>query len=349
MQNLIPPFRAFVLTGILLSTLNISVACNYSTITLLNMTYVGAGQWDLELRMCVPGGCDVVDPWFGCLSSEMNDNTGNFAIEISGGGATIASYPGSIVSPMTGASYSGALGSTTRVDYSNPSSWYTLETTSVTPTTSYCNTFTIRTNGYPSTVCTLGMEGADFWYSYPACTGKCISLGPLSVNWLGIEAVQKDNDVIIEWQTASETDNDHFVVERSADGGAFEAIGEVPASKVPQKTNAYSFKDLLASGEDLAYRVKAVNKDRIGFYSKVSTLHYHPDPDRIISIFPQPAAELANIAVWSSSSKSSILRLINTSGHLVKEEIVNLDYGYNEIQLGLNQLPKGYFSLKSRN
>jgi hypothetical protein len=53
------------------------------------------------------------------------------------------------------------------------------------------------------------------------------------VEWLDFSAMAVGNDVQLDWLTASEQNNDYFVVERSTDGHMFELIGQVDAVGKP--------------------------------------------------------------------------------------------------------------------
>ncbi|MDQ3101901.1 MAG: hypothetical protein M3R08_10985, partial [Bacteroidota bacterium] len=79
----------------------------------------------------------------------------------------------------------------------------------------FCYTFTVPANCTHSQHCP---------YFVGATT-------PLPITWIGIDAKPTvDHDVLVEWSTASESNNDHFTIERSLDGTEFEGIGRVGAA-----------------------------------------------------------------------------------------------------------------------
>lgn len=164
-------------------------ACNFSTLTLNNVTNLGGGQYTFNLTMCAPGGCDVVDIISGaCIGTEMNDNTGNWGIGIDPS-ATITGFTSSLTSPMTGALYNGSLTSAaTFVTYSNSTTWWTNDNTSIGPSQQYCVNLSITTNGVPTDICVYGLEGADNLYLAPSCPQvlgvTCVQPGPLEVEFI---------------------------------------------------------------------------------------------------------------------------------------------------------------------
>ena len=65
------------------------------------------------------------------------------------------------------------------------------------------------------------------WDSGPTDPAGCFgSVLPVTLTYFEAEKVS-ENRVALNWQTASEIDNEHFIVEHSIDGRAFEDIGKV--------------------------------------------------------------------------------------------------------------------------
>jgi hypothetical protein len=71
-----------------------------------------------------------------------------------------------------------------------------------------------------------------------------------------------NNDVELNWSTASEENNSHFVVERSVDSENFMAIGQlVNGAGNATSINAYSSFDLNVPVGALYYRIKQIDFD----------------------------------------------------------------------------------------
>lgn len=67
---------------------------------------------------------------------------------------------------------------------------------------------------------------------------------PLPVELLSFRAkAHKDKEVICDWSTASEINNDYFTVERSLDGKTFEYAGKVKGSGTINEARNYTFTD----------------------------------------------------------------------------------------------------------
>ncbi|MEZ4986536.1 MAG: immunoglobulin domain-containing protein [Saprospiraceae bacterium] len=79
--------------------------------------------------------------------------------------------------------------------------------------------------------------------------------------------------VNLHWQTATETNNRRFVIERSSDGRSFAPIGEIAGAGTVQQTQAYRWVDKNApAAATLYYRILQEDFDGSQSYSEVRSL-----------------------------------------------------------------------------
>lgn len=83
-----------------------------------------------------------------------------------------------------------------------------------------------------------------------------------------IEALLEKKDVMIHWTTLSERDNDHFIVQRSADGSNFDNLGSVDGTGFSEKELEYQFIDKSPVNGVNYYRLEQYNKDGESDYTK---------------------------------------------------------------------------------
>jgi hypothetical protein len=94
-------------------------------------------------------------------------------------------------------------------------------------------------------------------------------LTTLPVELISFSGMNVSEGNLLEWQTASEFNTDHFVVERSDDGTAFAAIGEVIAAGFSGSSTSYSFVDERPFPDAGYYRLRIVDRDGAEEYSHV--------------------------------------------------------------------------------
>ncbi len=155
-------------------------------------------------------------------------------------------------------------------------------------------------------------------------------------------------EVALAWQTATETNSSHFIIERSTDGKAFISIGKVKA--IGTGANAYHFNDQKPPlGKETYYRLKMIDKDGSFEYSKVVSVSLFTHHSPLITISPNPAKDKVRITIQINKAENGVLQIINTAGKVVKQQKVSLREGLNQINVSINFLAKGNYivSLKT--
>lgn len=138
---------------------------------------------------------------------------------------------------------------------------------------------------------TLGYTGYSGTFSPFAVAETNVAL---PVNWLSFTAKQLHGAVELNWSTASEQNNSHFEVERSADALQFNKLGRVNAAANPRIKNDYQYLDQSPLSGKSFYRLKQVDVDGKFSYSSVIQIN---------------GVQATGIKVWSipGSNKVSIL------------------------------------------
>jgi hypothetical protein len=82
----------------------------------------------------------------------------------------------------------------------------------------------------------------------------------LPVELSTFEATPLLEAVRLDWSTASEKDNAHFVIERSVNNAVWTEIAQIPGSGTSQTTTSYSYTDgYLVAGTTYSYRLSSVD------------------------------------------------------------------------------------------
>jgi hypothetical protein len=109
----------------------------------------------------------------------------------------------------------------------------------------------------------------------------------LPVDFLGIDAKkQSSSQASVTWSTASEKNNDYFVIERSNGDMNFVELGRLQGKGNSNEVMKYEFIDNDYSDRVNAwYRIKQVDKDGAFSYSRIVVLEPLAD---LIEVFPNP-------------------------------------------------------------
>ena len=138
----------------------------------------------------------------------------------------------------------------------------------------------------------------------------------IGVTWLDFTAkVNKENTVNLDWSTASEKQNSHFDIERSANGRDWTTIGEVKGNGTRVSKSAYSFVDEAPLSVNY-YRLKQVDFDDKFEYSSIVSVNM-PISKKNFTVFPNPVTEQLNWTTNSLDTEGSI-QIFDMKGSLVK-------------------------------
>jgi parallel beta-helix repeat protein len=156
-------------------------------------------------------------------------------------------------------------------------------------------------------------------------------------------ATKANADVKLDWQTASEVNNNRFEIERSVNGRDFTAIGRVKGMGTKTTPSRYAFTDegivRTTRSTSLYYRLKQVDNDGTVTYSKVATVRLG-DKQTTISVYPNPSN--GNVTITSVSNQTATIRVVNIMGATVLNQSVNPVAGTIDLNL---QLPDGIYML----
>lgn len=120
----------------------------------------------------------------------------------------------------------------------------------------------------------------------PFTLGSSTGNNPLPVSWLSFTAeLMESNEVVLEWETGSELNNDHFIIEKSNGEGGFNEIGMVYGAGNSNVINEYSFIDTDVEKHNY-YRLKQVDYNGQFDYSSIQYVGMSSDIE--ISIYPNP-------------------------------------------------------------
>ncbi len=140
------------------------------------------------------------------------------------------------------------------------------------------------------------------------------STSTLPIELLEFTAARDGNNVATQWVTATETNNDYFLVERCVSGNTFETIGRVEGAGNSTQLLSYQFTDENPVVGINYYRLKQVDFNGNFSYSQIvpvtfmgaleieSSVYPNPSNDGVFT-FAQGSVTVNEVAVFSSDLK----------------------------------------------
>ncbi|MFA1771720.1 T9SS type A sorting domain-containing protein [Rufibacter glacialis] len=162
-------------------------------------------------------------------------------------------------------------------------------------------------------------------------------------------AVTKGSRILLNWATASEKDNQAFLVERSADGKNFTAIGTVKGGGNSNVPLNYSFQDAQPLAGISYYRLKQVDFDGTTEYSKVvsvKNLNAGSTTATKVTAYPNPFQATLSLELNVQEAAEVKITLTNTAGQVVQQKTVHAAGTATYTLDNLQNAPAGIYFLR---
>ncbi len=174
---------------------------------------------------------------------------------------------------------------------------------------------------------------------------------PLPVTYKSILVKKVDDGALINWSTASEMDNSHFIIERSLDGKNFEAIAQVKGMGTSNKLVEYKHLDAEAFNlgvKTLYYRIAQVDFDGTTSLSKIVSLALEENQEMILNtVQPNPFESGISVGFTLPSATEVSVEVMNLNGQTLLTQSIQGTEGYNQVSVPeTSSLPAGVYFLK---
>ncbi|WP_394367979.1 T9SS type A sorting domain-containing protein [Pontibacter aquaedesilientis] len=166
---------------------------------------------------------------------------------------------------------------------------------------------------------------------------KLVTISPLPVTLVSFKGALQNGAVKLSWSTASEIDNDKFVIERSQDGKIFKAIGEVKGKGTTNLLNTYSFADKNPVNGTNYYRLKQMDFNGEFEYSKTIALNL--EMAATSSVYPTLASSEITVKLGTTGEKTNVLVTDMTGKQVTLVERVT----DQQLVLPVHQLKSGIY------
>lgn len=152
-----------------------------------------------------------------------------------------------------------------------------------------------------------------------------------------------NHSALLNWQTASETNNSHFDIERSADGNLFTKIGRVEGHGTTGITQQYRFTDAAPFTGNNYYRLAQIDFDGRKNYSGVRLLIFNGQAG-ILKVSPNPVKSTLHVQLPQRASGQVALQMYNLSG--LKVLVQSVPAGTLQMDADISNLAPGVYILR---
>ncbi len=156
---------------------------------------------------------------------------------------------------------------------------------------------------------------------------------------------QNNNQVNLNWATASELNNAYFTILKSSDGLNWQELGQVTGAGTSNQKHSYELIDTKPYQGISYYQLKQTDFSGKSSYSKIVDVNFNSDienPSPQFVIYPNPAQEMLNVELQMLNEGTTTLEIINAFGQIVLTENVTS----NNFTLKTDNLKNGIYIVK---
>lgn len=165
---------------------------------------------------------------------------------------------------------------------------------------------------------------------------------PLDVSLTSFDATLNNRDVFLEWQTASETNNEFFTLERSYDGDSWTTIAQIEGQGTTTTTSNYRFTDANIDNTVAYYRLSQTDFDgTTSDYSVRAVKLNFEVSENHLPIGPNPTNDYAHIVL--SKDEMDAIVITNLAGQLVD---IHYEISNNGITMDVRNADPGIYIVK---
>ncbi|MDI1355979.1 MAG: T9SS type A sorting domain-containing protein [bacterium] len=175
---------------------------------------------------------------------------------------------------------------------------------------------------------------------------KNFNQSPLPIELLKFTATLAENEVRLNWATATETNSDYFLIEKTMDGIHFEEVCTKKSSGNSAVLRTYSATDKNPYSGLSYYRLTEISMSKVSHPYNLVTVNYSGSPNFIV--YPNPAD--GKLTVQTSCKASTILQLSITdvSGKECVSRQILISLDHESFDVDTYQLKSGTYWVSLR-
>ncbi|HNW70909.1 MAG TPA: T9SS type A sorting domain-containing protein [Bacteroidales bacterium] len=188
-------------------------------------------------------------------------------------------------------------------------------------------------------------EGTGFTLSFAGSDCNITCASPLPVELLTFDAKCDNDNVDLSWSTATETNNDYFTIERSADVADWEFVKSVPGAGNSNSTRFYSAIDKDPLSGTSYYRLKQTDFDgHSETFSPIAVICDDAGSDPQVNYSPNPFTSELWVDFQNLVFEKASVSVYDVQGNLVYQKNISYtDFPDKKLDMNLSNLAAGIY------
>lgn len=305
---------------------------------------------------------DLADPWNGCLSTEHQSSWYYFSPSAGGNvGFTIApqngtdDYDFAVWGPFTSVqcpvnlsipplrcSYS-ALGGNTgcgngATDFSEGASG-----------DKWVATFNVLAGEvYVMVIDNYQSSNNPFTLSWNLTSGASLNCSVLPIELISFGGREQRDYNLLQWQTATEIDNDYFILDRSVNGERWDSIARIEGAGTTSQVRDYEYRDYDLYNGIAYYRLRQRDYNGTTTNSQIIYIVRTAQNGDVTSVYPVPSTGAVALEYTTTFESDLVVDVLSADGKIVSSQQVTVIAGMNKISIDLSDNAQGVYTVRLR-
>ncbi|MFI5148555.1 MAG: T9SS type A sorting domain-containing protein [Bacteroidia bacterium] len=194
-------------------------------------------------------------------------------------------------------------------------------------------------NASPAVVVRNAMNGFS-WFAVAQ------SIVVLPVELISFTGKNENGINYLNWETATETNNNYFLLERSSDGLNFEELGLLSGAGTTSTAHSYNFTDNHPPHGISYYRFKQVDFNGKYVYSNIVPLLNTMKPVILENIYPNPTTQGISFDFFAPVKGNVTIEMMDVVGRTLFTETKGVNAGKNILSEDMLELSAGSYYMK---
>ena len=173
------------------------------------------------------------------------------------------------------------------------------------------------------------------------------TLAQLPVELISFTADCENNNTKLNWSTATEKDNNYFIVEKSEDGINYKAIAQVEGQGNSSQIKKYNYTDKTERSEVNYYRLKQTDYNGAFEYSSVVSISKKCSNDNTFSsfgLYPNPnSGSVLTVNYTVEKNEKAVVKFTTALGQLYMQKSILLNGGNNTDVINIDGIAPGVY------
>ncbi len=167
----------------------------------------------------------------------------------------------------------------------------------------------------------------------------------LPVTFTSFNAAATENKALLNWETASEINNDYFTIEHSTNGKLFEEAGRITGAGTSNLMHSYTFVHQNPQEGFNYYRIRQTDFNGDFSYSLLRSVFVGNSPPKNVTVYPNPCTTESTVtfSMPAQTNTMAVLEIYTHQGVLVDRIIIVLS-SEGELIYDTKKLREGIYS-----